>query len=693
MKLICVERLLAVNVFALPRVGALQRLCCGLLCAVLANAAAFAQSESEHQSHHPGSAAPVTAPSPELNPGMPVPPVAEPISGTPEASAPMPNSPAAPTGMPSGMMEAMGKMMEGMMGGGARKEIYPVLMSIPSLTPEKQTEVERLAEERIHAGMLLLQIAQTRLSHAIEAGDHDAAEQALQLNREGNAQVASGVAAHRLIWEGKLPQSVASQWFTQNMSLAPSATNPHGIFGLSWFHYMAMTFLLAVAISMLGIYFYKSARAAALLTKLGSEPESGGNKAAPPTVGAVAPANASDAAAKPANSGVPSVATIKPAPINPDIAPSKPNSWTGPLLVARIFQETPQVKTFRLIDPAGGTLPFNFLPGQFLTFTVSPHGQAIKRSYTIASSPTHRDFCEVTVKHEEHGVVSSYLNDYVHEGELLQVTGSSGKFTFAGQDGSSIVLIAGGVGVTPMMSVVRYLTDRSWPGDIFFIYGCKSDQDVIFREEIEYLKQRYTNLHVTLAATRVDPANWPYPIGRITKEVLFAAVPDLPSRHIHLCGPKTMMDGVKLMLAELGVQAEQIEVEVFVGKEVPQKSGVITPSLEPTSGDTPPDGTTDTPPKNVFPTPVPEQAVTATFARSNKTAPLLPSQSILEASEAVGVNIEYSCREGTCGVCKVKLLSGAVTMEVEDALEPTDKEQNIILACQAKATADVSVDA
>ena len=72
---------------------------------------------------------------------------------------------------------------------------------------------------------------------------------------------------------------------------------------------------------------------------------------------------------------------------------------------------------------------------------------------------------------------------------------------------------------------------------------------------------------------------------------------------------------------------------------------------------------------------------------------LPPDKSILEASEDVGVNIDYSCRVGTCGICKTKLLSGSVTMEVEDALTEEDKTNNIILACQAKATGDVSVDA
>ena len=70
-----------------------------------------------------------------------------------------------------------------------------------------------------------------------------------------------------------------------------------------------------------------------------------------------------------------------------------------------------------------------------------------------------------------------------------------------------------------------------------------------------------------------------------------------------------------------------------------------------------------------------------------------PTKTVLEASEDVGVNIEYSCRVGTCGVCRVKLLSGTVSMEVEDGLEPGDKSNSIILACQAKATGDVAVDA
>ncbi len=94
--------------------------------------------------------------------------------------------------------------------------------------------------------------------------------------------------------------------------------------------------------------------------------------------------------------------------------------------------------------------------------------------------------------------------------------------------------------------------------------------------------------------------------------------------------------------------------------------------------------------------PTPENAANtavATFAKSGKTAILTPDKSVLEASEDIGVNIDYQCRVGTCGICITKLLSGNVTMAVQDALTEADKGQNMILACQAKATEDISVDA
>ena len=232
-------------------------------------------------------------------------------------------------------------------------------------------------------------------------------------------------------------------------------------------------------------------------------------------------------------------------PVNPVIAPSKSNSWTGLLRVARIFQETSTVKTFRLIDPLFGKLPFTYLPGQFLTVTVSVDGDSIKRSYSISSSPTERDYCEITVKREEHGAVSRFLHDKVHEDDTLQVTAPSGRFTFTGDESTSVVLIGGGVGVTPMMSVARYLTKRSWVHDIYFVLAVRGEADIIFREELQFLEHRYPNLHVIIVAEEVDGSDARYVKGRITRQVLESHIPDLPSRRVHICGPPPMMNAIK----------------------------------------------------------------------------------------------------------------------------------------------------
>jgi len=559
----------------------------------------------------------------------------------------------------------MGEMMKEM-GKPPRKELYPSLMELPDLPPEKRAEVGQLAHERMEAGTALLSSGLEKLARSTVEEDYAAMQEATAQLRQGLAQFESGLAAHRALAEGNVTRDVALQWFKRNMSLLPvvDVETPHGIFGLSWFHYVTMFILTAFAATMIWMYFHKMQRAEALLMKLAGGPGSGSDEAtaapsSPPLSGRALPV-------VPVNE--PSVSPT-PAPVHPAIAPSKSNSWSGPLRVARIFQETPHVKTFRLTDPSGGTVPFTYLPGQFLTFTVAPNGQSVKRSYTIASAPTHRDACEVTVRREEQGVVSRYLHDRVREGALLQVTAPSGKFTFTGQEADSIVLIAGGVGITPFMSVIRYLTDRSWPGDIFLMYGCHRDNEVIFREELEYLRRRYANLHLTITATYADLSTWPYTTGHLTKELLVQSVPEIASCRLHLCGPPPMMDAVKGMLAELGVSAEQIRTETFIGKERPQAPPVV------------------------FDGAAPAKLAVVTFARSHKTAVLPPNKTILEASEDVGVNIDYSCRVGTCGTCKVKLLSGAVTMEVEDALDPAEKTQNLILACQAKATGDVAVDA
>ena len=578
-------------------------------------------------------------------------------------------------GMPPGGMGGgeggMGSMMEGL-SAPPPKELYPSLMDVPDLPSERRAEIERLAEERMREGASAMSSAMEQLSGARSRDDYAAMEEAAERVREAQAQFESGLAARRALAEGKAPRGVALEWFRREMNLLPreGADPPHGLFGLSWFHYVVMLTLAAFAAAMIWMYFRKMRRAEALLAQLALGPAAAVGNAA--NAGAPVSPSRAVAAAVPSGAARAGGATSS-ASTAPTGSPSN-KMWSGRLRVARIFEETPDVKTFRLAPPEGGdALPFTFEPGQFLTVGVNVGGQELKRSYSIASSPCCQGWCEITVKHARGGRVSGHLHSSVREGDLLNVSGPAGRFTFRGHEAPSVIFIAGGVGVTPLMSSIRYLTDQSWGGEIFLIYACASAEDIIFREELEHLRRRHPNLHATITLSREESAGWAGPRGYVTKDLLLGAVPDIAARRVHLCGPPPMMDAVKALLAEIGVPAEQVKTEL-----------VLSPMPRPAQ------------PREEHAPPAPAaaaQAPACTFARSGKSAALPPDKTVLEASEDAGVNIDNSCREGYCGVCKVRLLSGEVTMGVEDALDEDDRVRGVILACQAKSTRDVTVEA
>ncbi len=343
--------------------------------------------------------------------------------------------------------------------------------------------------------------------------------------------------------------------------------------------------------------------------------------------------------------------------------------WLGLLCVESIADETPSVRTFRLRASGDGPLPFTFVPGQFLNVAFGIGGARMNRSYSISSSPNERDYAELTVKREPRGAVSRHIVDLLKVGDEIEAGGPVGKFTFNGTEADSVVLLSAGVGITPMMCAARYLTEKSWLGDIFFIYSCRTEADFIFRKALAALEQRNPKLHVVVTMTKPGP-DWKGPRGRITKEFLTQSVPDLAARRVQLCGPPTMMDETKTLLAEIGVTPDNLKTESF---------GAVKPAPA-------------VPGTTAKPT-IPATGPLVTFSKNTKSAKIHEGQTILEFSEELGIGIENSCRVGTCGVCKVKMTTGEVDQEIQDALDDDDKKNGIILACQAKPKSEVTVEA
>lgn len=360
-------------------------------------------------------------------------------------------------------------------------------------------------------------------------------------------------------------------------------------------------------------------------------------------------------------------------------SPRKRRFWSGQLKVARIFHETHDIKTFRLVTVDGGPLPFEHAAGQYLNLALTIDGRRVNRSYTIASSPSRVDSCEISVKRAPDGRASRHLHDAVQEGSLLDVSAPAGRFVFAPDRAERCVMIAGGVGITPMMSTLRSLTDRCWPGEIYLLLSIRMLRDFVFRDEISYLQTRFPNLHVQVTLTGDPDCVWHGARGQISRAMVERFVPGLSRGPILVCGPDPMMTAMRrLLVDELGIPDAEVLQEAFVSP--PSVAGgqgdlpVATPDARPAD-----DGTDLAMPASV------------TFQRAGKIAEA--ASTLLEAAEEAGVTIPFECRSGICGQCKTRLVSGKVTMSVQDALTPADQEKRLILACQARAVGDVVIDA
>ena len=251
------------------------------------------------------------------------------------------------------------------------------------------------------------------------------------------------------------------------------------------------------------------------------------------------------------------------------------SSWAeGDLLVrcVRVVEETKDVKTFSFT--ANVATQFGFQPGQFVTLELDIEGKTVRRSYSLYSPPSRPQTLDITVKRvlppaanpeAPPGLVSNWLHDNIIVGsEVKLLGGPMGKFTCATNSSRKLLMISAGSGVTPMLSMTRWLYDTVSDRDVIFAYSVCSPQDIIMRQELELMAARQPNFRLAITATRPEPWQpWFGFTGRLTGSMLQQIAPDLLERTVYVCGPAPFMAAVKTLLAGLGLPMENYHQESF----------------------------------------------------------------------------------------------------------------------------------
>jgi ferredoxin-NADP reductase/mono/diheme cytochrome c family protein len=315
---------------------------------------------------------------------------------------------------------------------------------------------------------------------------------------------------------------------------------------------------------------------------------------------------------------------------------------------------------FRVAEPDA----FRAKPGQFLTFDWLIDGEKLVRSYSISSSPTQAGFIEITVKQAEQGRVSTFLNERVPSNLTVEARGPAGRFCFDEKQHHGIVLFAGGSGITPMMSMLRYIDDLCLDTKVTLFYSVRTQRDVIFERELDDLQERLPNFQRLIVPTQPDQG-WAGPSGRLGREMLIKAFDANDEQTFFLCGPEPFMNHVDSILQSLGVSQSRILREVFGGKRATPHTALET---------TTPMGSVE-------------------FARSDRVCEWPSGRTLLEVAEMNGINIPYSCRQGQCGTCATRLLDGQIKMDCEDGLQPALKSQGYVLTCVARGDGSIRLDA
>jgi len=347
------------------------------------------------------------------------------------------------------------------------------------------------------------------------------------------------------------------------------------------------------------------------------------------------------------------------------------------LRVAEIVPETSEANSIRFEIPPELRERFAFRAGQHLTLRATISGEEVRRNYSLCTHPSDGDWM-VTVKRIGGGLFSNWVGDTLNAGDTIDVMPPHGSFTFefGASKSRHLVAIAGGSGITPVMSLIRTLL-REEPNSRFTLfYGNRDSSSVIFLEALAGLKDKYLGrleIYHFLDAEEQDIELFN---GMLNRERLEEAIPALVPDAAEvdgwfICGPGPMMDAAEGVLLDRNVPKERIHIERFTAGRPPEAVAKEMAQLQ-----TQAEGVT----------------VAVTLDGRTRRVPFTAGN-ILDSARASGLPAPFACKAGVCATCRAKVTKGKVEMAVHYGLTDEEVAEGYVLTCQSVPLGDgVAVD-
>lgn len=336
------------------------------------------------------------------------------------------------------------------------------------------------------------------------------------------------------------------------------------------------------------------------------------------------------------------------------VAAARRTTPTTTLRVLGVRKETDEIRMFRLERPPG----FEFQPGQYLTVVVPVEGRLVSRCYSICSAPDEPQHLEIAVRRQ--GLVSAALHESVRSGGAIAVRKPAGKFVYPSDSRRPIVLLGGGVGITPLLAMLRHAAAADPGREVTLLLSVRSGAQIPFKGELEELGRR-PGVSVVVTATR-GGAVPPVRSGRLDLEFVRREVPNPTACVFCMCGPAEMIDGFRTGLPAMGVPPDQVRAEAF-------EAARHGPATHAAGG-----------------------PFTLELTVSGKTVAVPAGTTLLEAAEHAGADIPSSCRAGVCQTCRTRVVSGSVDCPA-DCMDDGDRREGWVYPCVAWPKSDCALEA